>query len=143
MQTKASLDIVSGAAGGRWSDIAELAGRILLAVIFLLSGLGKITSYRATAAFMASMGVPGALIPVVIATEVLGGLGIVLGWKTRIVAFLLAGFTLLTAVLFHSSFGDQEQMINFLKNLSMTGGFLLLVVHGPGSLSIDRYFAKE
>ena len=142
MQTKASLDLVSGVAGGRWSDIAELAGRILLAVIFLLSGLGKIASYSATAAFMASMGVPGALLPIVIATEVLGGLGIIIGWKTRIVAFLMAGFTLLTAALFHSSFGDPEQMTNFLKNLSMAGGFLLLVVHGAGSLSIDRYFAK-
>ncbi|HLX24875.1 MAG TPA: DoxX family protein [Usitatibacter sp.] len=119
-------------------NAAELAGRILLATLFLLSGLGKIGAYSGTAAYMASLGVPGALLPVVILTEVGGALAIAAGWQTRIIAFLLAGFTMLSAVIFHSNFSDQMQMINFMKNVSITGGFLLLVANGAGALSLDR-----
>jgi putative oxidoreductase len=122
--------------------VSELAGRSLLAVLFLLSGLGKISAYAGTAGYMSSLGVPGALLPVVIATEVLGALAIIVGWKTRVIAFLLAGFSLLTGVIFHSNFGDQIQMIMFLKNVSIAGGFLLLVANGAGPLSLDRRLAK-
>jgi putative oxidoreductase len=121
---------------------SELAGRIFLAAIFLISGLGKIGAYAGTAGYMASVGVPGALLPAVIAVEVLGAIAIIVGWKTRITALLLAGFTLLAGVLFHNNFGDQIQMIMFLKNVSITGGFLLLVANGAGALSLDRRFAK-
>jgi putative oxidoreductase len=121
---------------------AELAGRILLGAIFLISGLGKITAFAGTAAYMASLSVPGALLPAVIATEVLGAIAIIVGWKTRIAAFLLAGFTLLAGFLFHSNFADQIQMIMFLKNVAIAGGLLLLVANGPGPLSIDRRLAK-
>ncbi len=72
-----------------------------------------------------------------IATEVLGSLAIILGWKTRIVAFLMAGFTLLTGFLFHNHFADQMQMIMFMKNVSIAGAFLLLTVHGAGPISLD------
>src|ERR1700687_366457 len=75
----------------RVKKVSELAGRSLLSVLFLLSGLGKIGAYAGTAAYMASVGVPAALLPAVIATEVLGALAIILGWQTRIIAFLLAG----------------------------------------------------
>ena len=78
-------------------SVSELAGRVLLSVLFLLSGLGKIGAYAATAAYMSSRGVPGALLPVVLVTEVVGALAIILGWQTRIIAFLLAGYTLLAA----------------------------------------------
>jgi putative oxidoreductase len=121
---------------------SELAGRIFLAAIFLLSGLGKIGAYSGTAAYMSSVGVPGALLPAVIAAEVLGAIAIIVGWKTRISAFLLAGFTLLAGLVFHSNFGDQIQMIMFLKNVAIAGGFLLLVVNGAGALSLDRRLAK-
>jgi len=123
-------------------NVSELAGRILLAVLFLLSGLGKIGAYAGTAAYMSSLGVPAALLPVVIAAEVLGALAIIAGWKTRVTAVLLAGFSLLTALIFHHNFGDQIQMIMFLKNVSIAGGFLLLVAHGSGPLSIDRRLAR-
>jgi putative oxidoreductase len=123
-------------------NVSELAGRILLAVLFLLSGLGKIGAYAGTSAYMSSLGVPAALLPVVIAAEVLGALAIIVGWKTRVTAVLLAGFSLLTALIFHRNFGDQIQMIMFLKNVSIAGGFLLLVAHGSGPLSIDRRLAK-
>src|ERR1700676_4811119 len=79
---------------------SDLGGRILLSVLFLLSGLGKIGAYAGTAGYMSSFGVPGALLPVVIATEVLGSLAIIVGWKTRVAAFLLAGFSLLSDFIF-------------------------------------------
>jgi putative oxidoreductase len=119
-------------------SVSELAGRILLSALFLLSGLGKLGAYAATAGYMAAVGLPSALLPATIAIEVLGALAIILGWKTRVVAALLAGFTLLAAIIFHSNFADQIQMIMFLKNLSITGAFLLLVANGAGPLSIDQ-----
>jgi putative oxidoreductase len=124
------------------SDFAELGGRILLAAIFLISGLGKIGGYAATAGYMTSVGVPGALLPAVIAFEVLGAIAIIVGWKTRLTAILLAGFTLVSGLLFHSNFADQMQMIMFLKNVSIAGGFLLLAAHGAGALSLDRRNTK-
>src|SRR5712671_1772365 len=126
------------------SKAAELGGRILLASLFLLSGLSKVgPGFAATAEYMNSVGVSGALLPLVVATEIVGALAIIVGWKTRIVAFLLAGFTLLSAALFHNNLGDQTQMIMFLKNVSITGGFLILVANGAGALSIDHFFAKR
>jgi putative oxidoreductase len=116
----------------------ELGGRILLASLFLLSGLSKITGYGATAAYMSATGVPAVLLPIVIATEVLGSIAIIAGWHTRIAAFLLAGFTLLAAGLFHNHLGDQIQMIMFLKDVSITGAFLMLVANGAGPLSLDH-----
>ncbi len=123
-------------------NVSELAGRSLLSVLFLLSGVGKIGAYAATAAYMSSVGMPSVLLPVVIATEVLGATAIILGWQTRIVASLLAGFSLLTALVFHINFADQIEMIMFLKNVSIAGGFLLLVANGAGPLSLDRRLAK-
>lgn len=114
-----------------------------MSLLFLLSGLGKLAAYGSTVAYMSATGVPGALLPAVIATEVLGAVAIILGWKTRIAAFLLAGFSLLTALTFHKNLADQTQMIMFLKNLSIAGGFLLLVANGAGPLSLDRRFAKK
>jgi putative oxidoreductase len=119
-------------------NVFELGGRILLSTLFLLSGLGKIGAYAGTAAYMSSVGVPAALLPVVIAFEVIGALAIVVGWQTRVAALLLAGFSLVTALIFHNNFGDQLQMIMFLKNVSIAGGFLLLVGNGAGPLSLDR-----
>lgn len=116
----------------------ELAARVLLVTLFLLAGAGKLNAYGATAAYMSSAGVPGALLPAVIATELGGSLAIILGWRTRYVAALLAGFSILTALIFHSNFADQNQMIHFLKNLSIAGGLLLLVVNGAGPFSLDR-----
>jgi putative oxidoreductase len=127
-------------AGGESSvqRFAELAARVLLAALFLISGLGKIGEYQATAAVMVSAGVPGELLPIVIALEILGALALIVGWKTRIVSFLLAGFTLLAGVIFHGNLGDPQNQVHLLKNLSIAGGFLLLTVNGAGPLSVDR-----
>jgi putative oxidoreductase len=120
----------------------ELAGRILLMSLFLLSGLGKIGAYAATAGYMAAVGVPGALLPLVIAAEVLGSLAIILGWQTQVVALLLAAFTLVAGALFHNNFADQMQMVMFLKNVSIAGAFLMLAANGAGALSLDARRAK-
>lgn len=117
---------------------AELLGRILLSSLFLLAGLNKIGNYAGTAAYMASVGAPAALLPAVIALEVGGALAIILGFQTRLVAVLLAGFSIVAAVLFHSNFADPIQMIMFLKNVSIAGAFLLLAALGAGPLSLDR-----
>jgi putative oxidoreductase len=138
----ATINRTAEGSANNFQNLALLGGRVLLATLFLLSGVGKIGGYDATAGYMASVGVPGGLLPLVIAIEVLGAAAIIVGWKTRIVAFLLAGFTLLSAVIFHSNFADQIQMIMFLKNLSIAGGLLLLVAHGAGRISVDHRIAK-
>lgn len=117
--------------------LAAPAGRVLLSLIFIQAGWGKISGYAGTQAYMESAGVPGMLLPLVIAVELLGGIAILLGWQARITAFLLAGFTLLSALLFHFDFGDQGQAIQFMKNLAIAGGFLLIVAHGAGAWSLD------
>ena len=86
---------------------------------------------------MSSLGVPGALLPAVIALEVFGAAAIIVGWQTRVTAFLLAGFAVLSGLIFHNNFADQVQAIMFLKNVSIAGGFLLLVANGAGALSLD------
>lgn len=135
----------NGSAGVRNPSLAkgtELLSRLFLAALFLLSGIGKLSAYAATAGYMASAGVPGGLLPVVIGVEIGGAIGIIVGWKTRVVAFLLAGFTLVSALVFHTHFADQTQMIMFWKNVSIAGGLLLLVIHGAGPLSIDARSAR-
>jgi putative oxidoreductase len=118
-------------------SIAYLVARILLAQIFLLAGINKITGYPGTQAYMDAMGVPGMLLPLVILLEVGAGLAIIVGWKTRWAAIALSVFTLVAAFIFHSDFQDQMQMILFMKNLSITGGLMFVALVGAGSLSIE------
>jgi putative oxidoreductase len=115
----------------------NIAARILMSQIFIISGFGKITGYAGTQQYMASHGLPGALLPLVILTEFGGGLALLFGFKTRWAALALAGFSLLTAVLVHFQPGDQMQMINFMKNLAVAGGLLMFVRYGAGAPSID------
>jgi putative oxidoreductase len=119
-------------------DLAAPLGRILLALMFVLAGLNKISGYSGVQGYMDSMGVPGALLPAVIALEILGGVLLMLGWHTRLNAFLLAGFTIVATAIFHSNLGDQTQMLFFMKNLAITGGLLLVVALGAGPYSIDK-----
>ncbi|TNG00851.1 MAG: DoxX family protein [Gammaproteobacteria bacterium] len=114
-----------------------LAGRILLAHIFVLAGLNKIGGYDGTQAYMESAGVPGMLLPVVIILEIGGGLALIAGWFTRYSAYVLAGFSIFAAVLFHSNPGDQMQMILLMKNFTIAGGLLVLATAGAGALSLD------
>jgi len=121
----------------------ELAGRVLLGFIFLMAGINKIgAGYAGTAGYMDSMGVPGALLPVVIFLEIVGGLMVIVGFKVQWAGYALAAFTLVAGVIFHSNFADQMQSILFMKNLSIAGGLLLLAVHGSGALSLDKKLGK-
>lgn len=122
---------------------ADLVGRILISAMFIISGVGKIFNYVAMQGYMESMHVPGMLLPLVILTEIGGGFAVVIGFKTRIAAFLLAGFCILSALIFHLNFADQAQSINFMKNVAIAGGFLFLVANGPGPLSMDRKWGKD
>jgi len=115
----------------------QLFGRVLMSSIFIIAGINKISGYAGTQGYMESVGVPGALLPLVILLEVGGGLAILLGWRTRIAAFLLAGFTVLSALIFHANFGDQMQSILFMKNMAMAGGLLFLVAGETHNWSID------
>ncbi|UJF18369.1 DoxX family protein [Vibrio sp. SS-MA-C1-2] len=122
--------------------LASPLARLLLVLLFLISGFGKVTGYGATEGYMAAMGVPTFLLPLVIITELGFSLLILVGYKCRLMAFLLAGYSILTALIFHHDFADQMQFINFMKNVSMAGGFLLLVINGAGAYSIDEHKKK-
>lgn len=122
---------------------ASLLGRLGLSLIFITSGWGKIAGYAATQGYMEAMGVPGGLLPLVIALEVGGGLAILAGGFTRSFAAALAAFSLASAVLFHGNLGDGAQAIHFWKNVAMAGGFLMLVANGPGALSLDAAWSRR
>ncbi|QNP40715.1 DoxX family protein [Lysobacter solisilvae (ex Woo and Kim 2020)] len=124
------------------SPIIELLGRVGLALLFLLSGIGKLSDYAGTQGYMESQGVPGMLLPLVILLEVGGSLALIAGFKTRLVAFAMAGFALASALLFHRNIGDQMQFIQFFKNVGIAGGMLLALVHGAGPLSLDARMGK-
>ena len=117
--------------------------RIFIAIIFLMSGLNKIGNYGNTAYWMEAVGVPSLFLPIVIALEIVGGLAIILGWKARIFSFLLAGFCMLSAIVFQSNFADQNEMINFMKNIAIAGGFLTITINGAGSFSLDGRFSQQ
>ncbi|MCG3861621.1 DoxX family protein [Psychrobacter faecalis] len=119
-------------------ELSAPIGRLLLSMIFIFSGFTKITGYAATQGYMESMGVPGMLLPLVIAVELLGGIAILLGFKARLVAILMAGFSIVSALLFHQFWIDESQMNPFMKNIAMAGGFLMIFTHGPGAYSIDN-----
>ena len=120
------------------------AGRLLIGVPFAMSGLSKLAAYGATTAMIGAVGlsVPPLAFAVAVAVELGGGLLLIAGFQTRIVAIALALFSLATALSFHSNFADQNQMIHFLKNVMMAGGLLQIVAFGAGSLSIDNLRAK-
>lgn len=117
---------------------SQLVARIFLGHIFLLAGVSKIGAYEGTQAYMDAMGVPGALLPLVILLEIGGGLAIVAGWKTKWAAVALAAFSVVAAAIFHNNFADQTQMILFMKNIAIAGGFMLLAAHGAGAYSFDN-----
>lgn len=121
----------------------SLIGRLGLSLIFITSGWGKIAGYAGTQQYMEAMGVPAALLPLVIALELGGGLAILAGAFTRWAAFALAAFSIASAVVFHADFADQMQAISFMKNLAIAGGFLVLAASGPGRLSLEALLAKR
>src|SRR5450759_3248029 len=127
------------------NNASTLAGRALLALIFIVSGFGKITGFAGTAGFMASKGMPMAEVLLVgtIAVEFLGGLMLLVGWKARWAALAIFLFIIPATLIFHNPAGltgqeAQNQMINIMKNLSIMGGMLMVFAFGPGAWSLDK-----
>lgn len=116
-----------------------LVGRIAIAAIFLLSGFGKLAAPAGTIAFIQAAGLPFPPLAfgIAAAIEVLGGIALILGFRTRTTAMIMALFTLATAVGFHTNFADQNQFIHFFKNIAMAGGLLQVVAFGAGRFSLD------
>jgi putative oxidoreductase len=123
----------------RWAAPLGLLARAMLAYIFLVEGVGKIAGYAGVADYMQAHGVDGRLLPLVILTELGGGLLVLFGLKTRWAASALFGFCLLTALLFHLG---ADQTIHLQKNIAMAGGFLTLAILGPGAWSLDAWRAR-
>jgi len=129
---------------------AAPVARLLLSFMFILSGLQKITGYAGTQQYMEAMGVPGAFLPLAILTEVAGGIALLLGWQARIAAVLLAGFSVISGLLFHllpslgmEGMAAQGEVISFMKNLTIAGGMLMVVAAGPGKWSLDARAGRE
>jgi putative oxidoreductase len=117
-----------------------LVGRILLTLLFFVAGYNKLMNVAGTAGYFGKVGLPmpDLLVWLVIATELVGGLLILIGWKTRVVAWVMAIFTVATAVVGHKFWVDPSQATQFLKNLAIAGGFLMLAYAGPGRISADK-----
>lgn len=122
-----------------YSNSIALVGRVLLAAIFVLSGVGKVADPGATIAYIAAAGLPLALVAFVgaVLIELGGGIALILGYRTRVAASALAVFSVMAALAFHSALADQNQLIHFLKNIAMAGGLLQVVAFGGGRLSFD------
>ena len=118
------------------ATVLALLTRLLLAAIFVIAGIGKLTAYDGTAGYMQSMGVPSFLLPLVIALELGGGLALIVGFQTRLAALALAVFSIIAAFIFHHG-SDQTSQIMLLKNFAMAGGLLSLTLNGAGRLSLD------
>ncbi|HEX7325817.1 MAG TPA: DoxX family protein [Rhodanobacteraceae bacterium] len=125
------------------SSFTLLVGRIGLALIFILSGIGKITAYAATAKLLVAGGLPGGLLPFLICVELGGGLLIVSGAFTRWAAVVLCLYTLIVAVHFHGSVAATGEWDHFMQNIAIAGGFLVLAAAGPGGLSIDAWRGRR
>ncbi|HSN17344.1 MAG TPA: DoxX family protein [Gammaproteobacteria bacterium] len=121
-------------------DKILLVARVLLAFIFIMSGWNKLTHYDYMQGFMVSVGVPGWSMPILILWELGGGLLLLLGAFTRPVAWTLAAFSVVSALIAHRNFADPNQMIHFMKNLAMTGGYLYVACTGAGAISLDEKF---
>jgi putative oxidoreductase len=122
------------------NTVIPVISRVLLAAIFVLSGFGKLMAPAGTIGYIESAGLPFATLglAIAIAVELGGGLLLAAGYKTRLVAAVLAGFSIVTGLVFHHAIGDQNQMIHLLKNFAMAGGLLQVVAFGAGAYSVDN-----
>ena len=122
--------------------IIELVGRIFLSALFLIEGVGKLFAQEQVITYMEDYGVPGILFIPAAVVEILFPLLLIVGYKTKLSAIVLAAFTILLAVIFHTDFSNQMQLTQFLKNFAIAGGFLIIFVYGSNKYSID-YMLKS
>lgn len=123
----------------KMDSAAAAAGRLLMSIIFLVAGLQKLAAFAGTIAYMTKQGLPAPELAAVVAivVECIGGLLVLIGYRTRAVGLVLAAWCVVTGLIAHTHFGDPNQAIHFLKNLAMAGGFLQLFAFGAGRWSVD------
>ena len=124
-------------------NIVEFFGRIFLSALFLIEGVGKISMQEDVVMYMEDYGVPGMLFVPATILEILFPLLLIVGYKTKWVASVMALFTLTVAIIFHTDFSEGMQMMLFLKDLAIAGGFIIIVVYGAGKISLDHYFKSK
>ena len=120
--------------------IVEFIGRLLLSALFLIEGFGKISMQEDVIMYMEDYGVPGILFVPATVLEILFPLLLIVGYKTKWAASVMALFTFTVAIIFHTNFSESMQMIFFLKDIAIAGGFMIIIVYGPGKISLDHYF---
>jgi len=120
--------------------IVEFLGRVLLSTLFLVEGIGKISMQEDVIMYMENYGVPEILFVPAIILEILFPLLLIIGYRTKWVASVMALFTFTVAIIFHTNFSEGMQMILFLKDIAIAGGFMIIIVYGPGKISLDHYF---
>ena len=123
--------------------IVEFIGRLLLSALFLIEGFGKISIQEDVIMYMEDYGVPGILFVPATVLEILFPLLLIVGYKTKWAASVMALFTFTVAIIFHTDFSEGMQMIFFLKDLAIAGGFMIILVYGPGNISLDHYFKSK
>ncbi|HEX3644175.1 MAG TPA: DoxX family protein [Vicinamibacterales bacterium] len=141
MTTAASRAFERANPSATFDAVVPFVGRALLAVLFLTAVVGKLQAPAGTIGFIASVGLPSPRLAYALAVliELVGGLALLAGYRTRIAAGALAIFSLATAIGFHSNFADMDQFIHFFKNIAITGGLLQVVAFGAGTFSLDAY----
>ena len=123
--------------------IVELIGRIFLSVLFLIEGIGKLFTQEQVITYMEDYGVPGILFIPAVIIEILFPLLLIVGYKTKLAALVMALFTLTVTIIFHTDFGDGMQLISFLKNLAITGGFMIVIAYGSNKFSLDHFLKSN
>ena len=123
--------------------IVELIGRVFLSALFLIEGVGKLFTQEQVIMYMEDYGVPGILFIPAVIVEILFPLLLIVGYKTRLAALVLALFTLTVTIIFHTDFGDGMQLISFLKNLAITGGFMIVIAYGSNKFSLDHFLKTK
>ena len=124
------------------TNVADLVGRILISILFLLNGIFKINNYDGAVGWMEGFGMPGILLIPAIILEIVGPVLIIIGYKTKLASGLLSLFCIATAVIFHNDFTNQVQFTSFLKNIALAGGFLILFVNGAKGFSLENKLNK-
>ena len=123
--------------------IVEFFGRLLLSALFLIEGLGKISIQDDVIMYMEDYGVPGILFLPALVLEILFPLLLIVGYKTKWTAAVMALFTFTVAIIFHTDFSENMQLMLFLKDIAIAGGFMIIIVNGPGKISLDYYFKSK
>ena len=123
--------------------IVEFLGRVLLSTLFLVEGIGKISIQEDVIMYMEDYGVPEILFVPATILEILFPLLLIVGYKTRWAASIMALFTFTVAIIFHTDFSEGMQLVFFLKDIAIAGGFMIIVAYGPGKISLDHYFDSK